>query len=146
MTDVDQLDIGAELDKAIAAAGDSATRARRAMLLALLVLACAAAVLAIDHGTKRQLLDEAKNVRAALDEAQKTVASVVAFNLQREAAGDGTTAAGEVGSGANPGVNGGDPVGPDARTRKAPTPDAKPRGRAPVGGPRGGRAGTRGNG
>jgi hypothetical protein len=133
-----------------AAAADSAAaaaaRARRALIACVLVLACAVAVLAIDHGTKRQLLDEAKRVRDALDEAGAAVLAITAANAGKEAAGDGTTAAGEDRSGASPSVNGGDPVGPDTRARKAPAGNAKPGSRAAPGGPRSGRAGARGNG
>ena len=110
-------------------AEESAKRARNAAVLALLALAVAVAVLAIDNGIKKAILDEAAKARALLDEFT---------TIAREAGAGGKKAADDAGASDSPGVDGSgvlvDAAGPpaaadnDAPTRQQPK-DREPNGR-----------------
>ena len=78
-------------------AQESAKRARNAAVLAMLALAVAVAVLAIDNTIKKAILDEAGKARALLDEFT---------TIAREAGAGGQKAADDAGAPDSPSVDG----------------------------------------
>jgi len=94
----------ADLDSPAAIAEEAAKRARNAAVLALLALAVAVAVLAIDNGIKKAILDEARRVRDMLDEAGAALLSVTAM---KEAGERGQETTGDAGAPDSAGVDGG---------------------------------------
>lgn len=143
MADVVQV-TAAMLDDYAETAAAAAARARRAAIAAVFVLLCATAVLAIDHGIKREILDEAKRLRDALDEAGAAVLAVTAQKAAKEATPGEPSAGKDSGTpGAGADLDSGGAVGADTGTRAAANGDAQPRRRAAPGGPRSGRAGAR---
>jgi hypothetical protein len=117
-------------------AQEAAKRARNAALLAMLALAVAVAVLAIDNGIKKQILGETAKARRLLDE----------FTTIAREAGSGQEAADDTGAPDSPGVDGGGSVADAAGQPAAADHDAAAGGRAPVRGQDGKFARSRGDG
>ena len=130
------------MDQAVELAQESARRARNAAVLAMLALAVAVAVLAIDNTIKKSILDEARRVRDMLDEAGAALQAVTAT----KEAHSGKKAAGDAGAPDSPGVDGSGVLVDAPRAPAAADSDAGPGHRPAARGPDGKFTGARGDG